>query len=93
MAVMKKLIVVAIISITPILTASAASASAVAQDVQTESLRDGAYTAAGSVINEDVPAGAIGIGRARQINILGWVLRKRKGSKSADAAKNAGASE
>ena len=43
---MKKLIVVAIISITPILTASAASASAVAQDVQTESLRDGAYTAA-----------------------------------------------
>lgn len=54
---------------------------------------DGAYTAAGSVINEDVPAGAIGIGRARQINILGWVLRKRKGSKSADAAKNAGASE
>jgi len=45
------------------------------------------------VINEDVPAGAIGIGRARQTNILGWVLRKRKGSKSADAAKNAGASE
>jgi bifunctional UDP-N-acetylglucosamine pyrophosphorylase/glucosamine-1-phosphate N-acetyltransferase len=57
------------------------------------SVGDGAYTAAGSVINEDVPAGAIGIGRARQINILGWVLRKRKGSKSADAAKNAGASE
>jgi bifunctional UDP-N-acetylglucosamine pyrophosphorylase/glucosamine-1-phosphate N-acetyltransferase len=57
------------------------------------SIGDGAYTAAGSVINEDVPAGAIGIGRARQTNILGWVLRKRKGSKSADAAKNAGASE
>ena len=47
---------------------------------------DGAYTAAGSVINEDVPAGALGIGRARQVNILGWVLKKRKGSKSAAAA-------
>jgi bifunctional UDP-N-acetylglucosamine pyrophosphorylase/glucosamine-1-phosphate N-acetyltransferase len=54
---------------------------------------DGAYTAAGSVINEDVPAGAIGIGRARQVNILGWVLRKRKESKSATAAKKAGAKE
>jgi bifunctional UDP-N-acetylglucosamine pyrophosphorylase/glucosamine-1-phosphate N-acetyltransferase len=47
---------------------------------------DGAYTAAGSVINEDVPAGALGIGRARQVNILGWVLKKRKGTKSAEAA-------
>ena len=54
---------------------------------------DGAYTAAGSVINEDVPAGAIGIGRARQVNILGWVLKKRKDSKSAAAAKEAGAKE
>jgi bifunctional UDP-N-acetylglucosamine pyrophosphorylase/glucosamine-1-phosphate N-acetyltransferase len=54
---------------------------------------DGAYTAAGSVINEDVPAGAIGIGRARQVIILGWVLRKRKESKSAAAAKKAGAKE
>jgi len=50
------------------------------------SIGDGAYTAAGSVINEDVPAGALGIGRARQVNILGWVLKKRKGSKSAAAA-------
>lgn len=47
---------------------------------------DGAYTAAGSVINEDVPAGALGIGRSRQVNILGWVLKKRKGTKSAIAA-------
>ena len=54
---------------------------------------DGAYTAAGSIINEDVPAGAIGIGRARQVNILGWVLKKRKDSKSAAAAKKAGAKE
>ena len=50
------------------------------------SIGDGAYTAAGSVINEDVPAGALGIGRARQVNILGWVLKKRKGTKSAAAA-------
>jgi bifunctional UDP-N-acetylglucosamine pyrophosphorylase/glucosamine-1-phosphate N-acetyltransferase len=47
---------------------------------------DGAYTAAGSVIDEDVPAGALGIGRSRQVNILGWVLKKRKGTKSAEAA-------
>jgi bifunctional UDP-N-acetylglucosamine pyrophosphorylase/glucosamine-1-phosphate N-acetyltransferase len=57
------------------------------------SVGDGAYTAAGSVINEDVPAGAMGIGRARQVNILGWVLKKRKESKSAAAAKKAGAKE
>lgn len=47
---------------------------------------DGAYTAAGSVITEDVPAGAIGVGRAKQRNVLGWVLRKRPGTKSAEAA-------
>ena len=38
---------------------------------------DGAYTAAGSVITDDVPAGALGVGRARQRNIEGWVERKR----------------
>lgn len=47
---------------------------------------DGAYTAAGSVITEDVPAGAIGVGRAKQRNVLGWVMRKRAGSNSALAA-------
>lgn len=56
------------------------------------SIGDGAYTAAGSVITENVPAGAIGVGRARQRNVLGWVLRKRKGSKSAEAAQAADAS-
>ena len=54
---------------------------------------DGAYTAAGSVITENVPAGAIGVARGRQRNILGWVLRKRSGTKSAEAAIQAGASE
>jgi bifunctional UDP-N-acetylglucosamine pyrophosphorylase/glucosamine-1-phosphate N-acetyltransferase len=38
---------------------------------------DGAYTAAGSVITDDVPAGALGVGRARQRNIEGWVARRR----------------
>ena len=50
------------------------------------SIGDGAYTAAGSVITEDVPAGAIGVGRAKQRNVLGWVMRKRAGSMSASAA-------
>ena len=53
---------------------------------------DGAYTAAGSVITDDVPAGAMGVGRARQRTILDWVLRKRRGSASASAAERAQAS-
>ena len=57
------------------------------------SIGDGAYTAAGSVITDDVPAGAMAVGRARQRNILGWVLRKRAGSTSADAAQRAQAQE
>ncbi|MEU0518625.1 bifunctional UDP-N-acetylglucosamine diphosphorylase/glucosamine-1-phosphate N-acetyltransferase GlmU [Streptosporangium sp. NPDC006007] len=47
---------------------------------------DGAYTAAGSVIDSDVPPGAIGVARGRQRNIEGWVARKRAGSRSAEAA-------
>ncbi len=54
---------------------------------------DGAYTAAGSVITEDVPAGAIAVARAKQRNILSWVLRKRKGTSSDVAARAAGATE
>jgi len=50
----------------------------------------GAYVAAGSAITEDVPPGAIGIGRSRQRNILGWVFRRRAGTKSAEAARRAG---
>ena len=50
---------------------------------------DGAYTAAGSVITENVPAGAMGVGRAKQRNVIGWVLRKRPGTKSAEAAASA----
>ena len=57
------------------------------------SIGDGAYTAAGSVITENVPAGAMGVGRARQRNVLGWVLRKRKGSQSAISAEAAEAAK
>jgi bifunctional UDP-N-acetylglucosamine pyrophosphorylase/glucosamine-1-phosphate N-acetyltransferase len=38
----------------------------------------GAYVAAGSSIVEDVPAGALGIARARQSNLDGWVERKNR---------------
>ncbi len=50
---------------------------------------DGAYTAAGSVITEDVPPGAMGVGRAQQRNVTGWVERRRAGSPAAEAAARA----
>jgi bifunctional UDP-N-acetylglucosamine pyrophosphorylase/glucosamine-1-phosphate N-acetyltransferase len=37
---------------------------------------EGAYTAAGSVITEDVPPGALGVARERQVNVEGWVARR-----------------
>jgi bifunctional UDP-N-acetylglucosamine pyrophosphorylase/glucosamine-1-phosphate N-acetyltransferase len=54
---------------------------------------DGAYTAAGSVITEDVPPGAMGVGRARQRTIRGWVQRRRAGSAAARAAAAAEAAQ
>jgi bifunctional UDP-N-acetylglucosamine pyrophosphorylase/glucosamine-1-phosphate N-acetyltransferase len=50
---------------------------------------DGAYTAAGSVITDDVPAGAMAVARGRQRNVEGWVERRRSGSLSAQAARAA----
>jgi len=47
---------------------------------------DGAYTAAGSVITNEVPAGDLGVARGRQHNSDGWVVRNRPHSRSADAA-------
>ncbi|TXS30053.1 bifunctional UDP-N-acetylglucosamine diphosphorylase/glucosamine-1-phosphate N-acetyltransferase GlmU [Streptomyces sp. ms191] len=47
---------------------------------------DGAYTAAGSVITKDVPAGSLAVARGQQRNIEGWVARKRPGSAAAQAA-------
>ncbi|MEV4676028.1 bifunctional UDP-N-acetylglucosamine diphosphorylase/glucosamine-1-phosphate N-acetyltransferase GlmU [Actinomadura sp. NPDC049382] len=50
---------------------------------------DGAYTAAGSVIVQDVPPGAMAVARARQRNVEGWVERRRPGTPAADAARRA----
>ena len=41
------------------------------------SVGNGAYIAAGSTITKDVPAKALGVGRARQMNIAGWVDSKK----------------
>jgi bifunctional UDP-N-acetylglucosamine pyrophosphorylase/glucosamine-1-phosphate N-acetyltransferase len=38
----------------------------------------GAYVAAGSSIVEDVPAGALGIARGKQVNKDGWVEKKKR---------------
>jgi bifunctional UDP-N-acetylglucosamine pyrophosphorylase/glucosamine-1-phosphate N-acetyltransferase len=38
----------------------------------------GAYTAAGSVITDAVPADALGIGRGRQVNKEGWAAKRRE---------------
>ncbi len=50
---------------------------------------DGAYVAAGSVVTAEVGPGELGVCRARQRNIPGWVARKRAGTKSAAAAEAA----
>jgi bifunctional UDP-N-acetylglucosamine pyrophosphorylase/glucosamine-1-phosphate N-acetyltransferase len=38
---------------------------------------DGAYIAAGSCVTQEVPAGALAIGRSRQANKEGWAARKK----------------
>jgi bifunctional UDP-N-acetylglucosamine pyrophosphorylase/glucosamine-1-phosphate N-acetyltransferase len=50
---------------------------------------DGAYTAAGSAIIEDVPPGDLGIARGRQHNSEGWVGRNRAETRSGRAAERA----
>ena len=50
---------------------------------------DGAYTAAGSVVTEDVPAGALAVARGKQHNAAGWTERRRAGTASAQAAASA----
>ncbi|MCW2695880.1 MAG: glmU [Modestobacter sp.] len=54
---------------------------------------DGAYTAAGSVITEDVPPGAMAVARGRQRNVAGWVGLRRPGTRAAEAAAAAAAAE
>lgn len=50
---------------------------------------DGAYTAAGSVITQDVPPGSMAVARGRQRNVEGWVARRRPGTPGAQAAERA----
>ncbi|MBB5153598.1 bifunctional UDP-N-acetylglucosamine diphosphorylase/glucosamine-1-phosphate N-acetyltransferase GlmU [Saccharopolyspora phatthalungensis] len=50
---------------------------------------DGAYTAAGSVITEDVPPGAMAVARGRQRNVEGWVAERRSGTAADQAAQQA----
>jgi bifunctional UDP-N-acetylglucosamine pyrophosphorylase/glucosamine-1-phosphate N-acetyltransferase len=45
---------------------------------------DNAITAAGSVITKDIPGGALGIARSRQINIDDW--SRRRGVEEKDTA-------
>jgi len=51
------------------------------------SIGDGAYTASGSVITEDVPADALALGRARQENKLGYAPKLRERALAKKAAK------
>ncbi|WP_024822436.1 MULTISPECIES: bifunctional UDP-N-acetylglucosamine diphosphorylase/glucosamine-1-phosphate N-acetyltransferase GlmU [Aminobacterium] len=41
------------------------------------SLGDNSFTAAGSVITQDVPEGALAVARARQKNVEDWVVRRQ----------------
>jgi bifunctional UDP-N-acetylglucosamine pyrophosphorylase/glucosamine-1-phosphate N-acetyltransferase len=40
-------------------------------------LGDGSYVAAGSCVTMEVPAGALAVGRSRQVNKEGWAARKK----------------
>ncbi len=53
---------------------------------------DGAYVAAGSTVSRDIGPGELGVTRAQQRNIEGWVARHRPGTKTAGAAEAAAAS-
>ncbi|MHB1837580.1 MAG: bifunctional UDP-N-acetylglucosamine diphosphorylase/glucosamine-1-phosphate N-acetyltransferase GlmU, partial [Solirubrobacteraceae bacterium] len=54
------------------------------------SIGDDAYTAAGSVITDPVPPGALGVARERQRNIADYAQRRRE---RAEAEANAAAQD
>ncbi|GAA2743183.1 bifunctional UDP-N-acetylglucosamine diphosphorylase/glucosamine-1-phosphate N-acetyltransferase GlmU [Terrabacter aerolatus] len=49
-------------------------------------IADGAYVAAGSAVTRDIGAGELGISRAPQRNVEGWVARRRPGTATEAAA-------
>lgn len=51
---------------------------------------DGAYTGTGSVITKDVPPGALGVARGRQVNLEGWATKNKEKKLAAKAAKKDG---
>lgn len=53
------------------------------------SVGDGAYSGAGTVIKDDVPAGALVVSGGKQRNIEGWVEKNRPGTPAAEAAARA----
>jgi bifunctional UDP-N-acetylglucosamine pyrophosphorylase / glucosamine-1-phosphate N-acetyltransferase len=60
------------------------------------SVGEGAYTAGGSVITKDVPPGALGVARARQQNIEGYMARRSEAEAAANkesASSGKGASD
>ncbi len=56
------------------------------------SVGEDAYTAAGSTLTEDVPAGALALGRARQVIKEGWAYRRtdERARRRAEAGSDAG---
>ncbi len=50
----------------------------------------GAYTGTGSVITKDVPDGALGVARGRQVNLEGWATKNKEKKLAAKAAKKGG---
>jgi bifunctional UDP-N-acetylglucosamine pyrophosphorylase/glucosamine-1-phosphate N-acetyltransferase len=50
---------------------------------------DRAYTGTGSVITKDVPDGALGVARGRQVNLEGWADKTREKKLKAKAEKDA----
>ena len=52
-------------------------------------IEDGTYTAAGTVVRKNVPAGSLSLNVAPQRNIEGWVAENRPGTTTAAAAERA----